>query len=101
MTKGKNVLMAEDVEFEFAGQVRFLKDDTGYLFIDDKFIERFHMVEFVADPKHRCIVRDIHKQVYNKIKEDFVVFFGWAKKFTGVNSSRLVIYDYLLLRETA
>lgn len=91
------IIVLEDIDVEFSGFVLFNKDGTGeYSLPAEKiFQKRFSMLEVIEDVKMRCLIRKMNK-VYERLQTAVVVEFCWAKKFCGVEPSRLVVLDYLV-----
>lgn len=87
------VIIMEDVDCEFRGYVTFNLDGTGEYNLLKEPPVRFSIVELIEGAKMRCVIRILSK-IIEKVKEPVVVQFGWAKKFCGVNKSRLVVFDY-------
>lgn len=87
------VIIMEDVPFEFNGYVTFNLDGTGEYNLLKEPPVQFTVCELIVNTKMRCIIRILSK-IIEKVKEPVVIHFCWAKDFCGVNKSRLVVFDY-------
>lgn len=93
-----DIIVVEDVAVEFSGYAVFYEDGSGEYHLPTKgiFKKRFFAIELIEDVKLRCLIREVGK-VHEKLQGELLVQFSWAKKFCGVNYSRLIISDYLII----
>lgn len=89
------VIVMEDIACEFSGHVEIHDDGTGEYCLSGERPVRFSVTELIESVKMRCIVR-ILSNLPEKAGGAVSIQFAWAKRFCGVNKSRLIVFDYIL-----
>lgn len=96
--KDYEILVVEDPEWELIGSVEWDKtNEEGKIRVENEETQ-FHFLEAVEPLRMRHIVRTCREVVESLDGEYIRVFFGWATGFVGVKCSKLIIYDYKILK---
>jgi len=100
---GYEVVFMEYVPVIFTCKVAIRRDGAGiYMIEQNKKLERkkrFANVEFIEETKHRCLIRS-SQIIFEKVPFDSaMVYFWWARRFSGVNYSRQIFYDFKEIKE--
>ena len=98
---GYSSIMFENIPADFSGVVVFNSEIGGcfYHFDRDQGVSRhpFNYLADIDDSKFRHIVRVLHRIKEKLGSVSVSIDYVWAQDFSGVNGSRLIVYDYEIL----